>query len=332
MVTYKDIREQTGLSLATISKYYNGRNVLPSSREAIEAAAASLNYRPNAVARSLRSRQSGTVGVLLPALTNEFHLTIIAAVEQYLRSHGMSVIVASSPVAEDHAVDLLLSRMVDGIVAVPSLHDVAGLKRAAERIPVIAIDWDAPELDIDGVYLDNTGAGLMAARYLVDHGHTRIALVDGEPDVSSVRQRAEGFAAELDRLGFPLPANMVRSGPLTVEHGHNAVRDLLLEALRPTAFFSANQELTIGALIALNESGLRVGRDVSLLGFDSANIAPALTPALTVIEQPAHEIANAAAELLLKRLHPPSGAKTPAVRKQFGARLRAGGSVMQLRP
>lgn len=164
--TYKDIQRETGLSLATISKHYNGGAVLAANKIAIERAADRLGFRPNGFARNLRSRRSGTIGVLLPALDNGFHLTVIAGVESALRASGMSVIVASSPDATVGAVDLLLDRMVDGIIAVPSAHDVEALSRAAEHIPVVQIDWRASGLHVDGVFLDNLAAGAMAARHL----------------------------------------------------------------------------------------------------------------------------------------------------------------------
>src|SRR5699024_4052110 len=128
-------------------------------------------------ARSLRLRRSHTLGVLLPVLQNEFHLTIIAGVEEALRAEGISIIVAPSPRGEDEAVALLLSRMVDGIIAVPSLHDGEPLNDAADRVPVVLIDWDAPVPKADRVFLDNIAAGAMGARHLLDHGHRRLGIV-----------------------------------------------------------------------------------------------------------------------------------------------------------
>jgi LacI family transcriptional regulator len=190
--TYKDIQRATGLSLATISKYFNGRNVLEANREAIESAARELDFRPNQFARTLRSRRSRTVGVLLPALDNDFHLTIIAGVEEALRPHGISVIVAASPDPHDETVDLLMGRMVDGIVAVTSQHDVPALTAAARQVPVVMVDWHIEGIEADGVFLDNEAAGALGARHLLDHGHRRIGFVGGDPAISSMRLRTQG--------------------------------------------------------------------------------------------------------------------------------------------
>ncbi|TXK19383.1 LacI family DNA-binding transcriptional regulator [Homoserinibacter sp. GY 40078] len=325
MVSYKDIQLTTGLSLATISKYFNGGNVRPANREAIDAAVAIHGYRPNAIARGLRSGKSRTVGVLLPALDNDFHLTIIASVEQRLREVNIGVVVATSPSADAATVDLLLGRRVDGIVAVPSPHDVDALSRAAGEIPVVALDWRAPGLDVDGVFLDNRAAGQLAARHLRSHGHTAALVLSPEPPLSSVAARVDGFLAELGPGGVSLAA------PLSVDGARDAVASVLASVLgptdAPTAFFAPNYELTLGALIAINESGRILGRDVSLIGFDGTDLARASRPRLTIIEQPMREIAEEAARTVLDLLQ---GERAPARERLLAPRLNAGASVARV--
>lgn len=329
MVSYKDIQRETGLSLATISKYYNGRRVLEANRIAIEAAAAQLDYRPNPFARGLRLQRSRTIGVLLPVLNNDFHLTIIAGAEEALRDYGMTVIVASSPTAAEEAVEVLLQRMVDGIIAIPSAHDLQPLKEAAKRIPVVIIDWEAEGVDADRVFLDNEQAGAIAARHLLDHGHRRLAVVGGDPSISTMRLRTSGFVEELQAAGLAIDEAWTGTGRLTVEDGHDFTSRLMRLRQRPTALFATNYELTLGAVIALNESGLRIGRDVSLLGFDSVELAKATVPRLTVIEQPTRAIARAAAELIRLRLAEESG-RTQKVTRLMAPNLIAGGSVARV--
>jgi len=329
LVSYKDIQRETGLSLSTISKYFNGGNLLEDNRKAIGSAVALLDYRPNGFGRGLRLQRSGTVGVVLPVLNNDFHLTIIASVETALRDAGISVIVASSPTPQEKAVELLLGKMVDGIIAVPSPHDLPALQYATGRMPVVIIDWDAEELDTDAVFLDNVGAGVMAARHILDHGHTRVALIGGDPAVSTMRLRASGFREELTLSGHALEENLDRSGPLVMQTGYEAMGGLLSTRDRPTAVFCTNYELTLGALIALNESGLRLGRDISMVGFDGLELAQATVPRLTVIAQPVEEIGTRAAQLIQGRLtqsDPPSQSTIETLRP----RLVAGGSVARL--
>ena len=329
MATYKDIQRATGLSLATISKYYNGRNVLDANRVAIEAAANALDFRPNQHARMLRSRRSRTVGVLLPALDNDFHLTIIAGVEEALRPRGISVIVAASPDPGDDAVDLLMDRMVDGIVAVTPPHDVPALRAAAERVPVVMVDWPIEDVRADGVFLDNAAAGALGARHLLDHGHRRIGLVGGDPEIASMRLRTEGFERALTSQGVEVDPALERLGPLTVEAGHRATQELLAAWPRPTGLFATNYELTLGAVTAVNDSGLRIGQDISVVGFDSRELAQALVPKLTVIVQPTREIARQAARRIADHIELAGDRPAPEV-EYLDARLIPGASVRRL--
>src|SRR5690606_10488513 len=302
MVSYKDIQRETGLSLATISKYFNGKNVLAENREAIEAAARSLDFRPNGIARSLRRRRSSTVGVLLPALNNDFHLTIVASVEETLRATGFSVIVATSTESDGRAVELMLRRMVEGIIAVPTHDDIAPLKAVRDRLPIVVVDWEAPELNTDGVFLDNVTAGRLAARHLLDHGHERTAIIGGERSISTMRERRQGFAEPLQEAGLPLADASDSAEPLVVAAGREAMARMLAAPTRPTAVFCANYELTVGAVIAINEFGLRIGREISFVGFDGVELGKVTVPPMTLIAQPTGDIGRNAAELLLRRL------------------------------
>lgn len=329
MATYKDLQRVTGLSLATISKYYNGGTVRPQNRAAIEQAASELGFQINDFARSLRRGSSRTVGVLLPALDNAFHLAIIAGVERLLRAEGMSVIVCSSLAYDGpagSAVDLLRSKMVDGIVAVPSAGDIDALARAESAgLPVVTVDRTFAGLQTDHTELDNLAAGAMAAHHLADHRHTRIGLVGGDDSVPSIRLRAEGFTEALRSRGIDVRAEWLSRGEPTVAAGRRAVQALLARGDRPTALFSANYELTVGALIALNESGLRIPIDISVVGFDVEEIARVTAPRLTTVVQPMASIAEHAARKLLERMSAPAPVERSRV--LIAPELLIGGSV-----
>ncbi|MCU1526276.1 MAG: hypothetical protein JWP75_39, partial [Frondihabitans sp.] len=303
-------------------------------RVAIEEAATRLGFRINVFARNLRARRSRTVGVLLPELDNDFHLSIIAGVEQALRGDGVSVLVSSSHVGgmpQSDAVDLMMSKMVDGIIAVPSANVVGALRDVSERgVPVVMVDWVADGLTADAVVLDNVGAGAMAARHLADHGHRRVAMIGGLDGISTMRERAAGFRAGLEDRGL-LPENvLVSSGPLTVDAGHAAMQAVLAFRDRPTAVFCANYELTLGALIALNESGLRIPHDMSFVGFDSRELAQVTRPTLTMIIQPLSAIANEAASLMRARLTAPADSDWEPRVVTLPGRLVIGASVASL--
>jgi len=325
--TYKDIQRMTGLSLATISKYFNGKHVRDANRTAIQRAAAELGYRVNAVASNLRRGKSRTVGVLLPSLENDFHMAVVARVERRLRAHGISTIVTSTEgESQFRSVDLLLGRMVDAIVAVPAPQAVPALSEAvAADVPVVGMDWESPDFSSDIVTIDNVAAGRLAARHLLDNGHRRVAVVGGVDSISTMRDRGTGFFQTMDTAGVLVPDVYRVAGPLTVEQGHAAMRRLLDADRWPSALFSVNYELTMGALIAINESGLRLGRDISMVGFDNTDMAKVARPRLTVVAQPVDQIAAAVADLVIRRI---DGTGEPDfVHVELSAFLEAGASV-----
>ena len=332
--TYKDIQRLTGLSLATISKYYNGRNVLSLNREAIESAAAELNYRPNAFASSLRRGVTRTVGVLLPSFQVPFHLEIVVGIEKYLRSQGIGVLLTCNEQdgtpSSVNAVELLLSRRVDGIIGVPALSDSSALDTAVSiGIPVVTVDWCPSGLDADSVTLDNVQAGKVATQHLIDHGHRTLGALVGEEGMWSLQGRLDGFVAAARDAGITIADDHIQRAPLNVDSGYAAMMRLLAADTRPTAVFAGNYDLTVGAVAALNDSGLRLGRDVSLVGFDSVELAQVTRPKLTVYVQPVEQIATEAARIMNARLDNPDGSRSRVVLELPG-HLQIGASVRRL--
>jgi DNA-binding LacI/PurR family transcriptional regulator len=226
---------------------------------------------------------------------------------------------------------LLLSRQVDGIISVPSALDAPALAHAsASGIPVVSIDWEAPGLETDAVVLDNVGAGNLAGRHLADHGHSAVGIVVGADEVSTMRDRLAGFDAAFASPGDSDSVSVGRAA-LTVEGGRTAMHGLLQAPNRPTAVFAANYELTVGALIALNESGLRLGQDISVIGFDSVELAQVTRPRLTIVAQPVEEIAKEAARLIQHRLDTREPDSLQPVTTRLPGALVAGSSVADLR-
>ncbi|PRY11873.1 LacI family DNA-binding transcriptional regulator [Kineococcus rhizosphaerae] len=328
--TYKDLQRVTGLSLATISKFYNGGNVRTENREALERAARDLDFRPNELARSLRTRRSGTVGVLLPELDNEFHAAIVAGIEHGLKDSGTRVLVVTTQgtsAGVTAAVNLLSDRRVDGMVVVPGEHDGEAVGAAAARgVPLVLVDRLVTGSAADAVVLDNAGATARVVAELTGAGHRDIALLGGPSSIWTMAQRAQGFRRAVRAAGIALARDRVVRAPLTVESGRSAMHELLGRSPRPTAVCTANHELTVGALIALGEAGIDLPRDLSFVGFDGQTLARVTTPRLTTFVQPAHEIARAAADLLRTRLSP-DGAGAPPRRVVLAGELVRGASV-----
>ena len=301
--TYKDIRRITGLSLATISKYYNGGNVLGPNRELIEKAAADLDYQVNNVARGLRSRRSMTVGVILDELDSAFNTTIVSRMEERLREAGYGTIICDSRKDAESQADVLrflVGKMVDGIIVVPVDDDTSFLAPARDRdVAVVAIDRLMP--GTDSVIIDNRAAIASAVQLLTTAGHTTIGLLAGPDTTYTMRERRAGFRdAVQDRTGLLPRAELTTPEQVSIEGGYAGLRRLLRLSAPPTAVVCANYGFTLGATIALNELG--PDSRPALVGFDNLDLARLIRPRPTLVTQPIDTLAIEAAELLLQRL------------------------------
>jgi LacI family transcriptional regulator len=303
VATYKDIRRITGLSLATISKYYNGGNVLGPNRELIEKAAADLDYQVNNVARGLRSRRSMTVGVILDELDSAFNTTIVSRMEERLREAGYGTIICDSHKDTESQADVLrflVGKMVDGVIVVPVDDDISFLASARDRdVPVVAVDRLMP--GTDSVVIDNRAAIASAVRLLTDAGHVIIGLLAGPDGTYTMRERRAGFRDAVRDLTGLLPrAELTTPERVSIEGGYAGLRRLLRLSAPPTAVVCANYAFTLGATIALNE--LEPESRPALVGFDNLELARLIRPRPTLVTQPIEDIAVKAAELLLQRL------------------------------
>jgi LacI family transcriptional regulator len=306
VTTYHDIQRETGLSLATISKYFNGGNVRAANRVAIEAAVQRLGFRVNEFARSLRTSRSMTVGVLLAELNSSFNTSIISRVEDLLRTHGYGTIICNanrSTAVERDAVEFLLGKMVDGIIAIPVAGAGTAYRPALDRgVPVVLIDRLVAGLDTDSVVVDNATAFDAAVEELLALGHERIALIAAGDEVYTHRERRRGVRELLERNGLaPAPEYLPIAGQ-EVTGGYEAAQTLLGLPRRPTAILCANYEMTLGAVMALNEAATRVPEEVSLIGFDNLMLTKVVKPRPTIVVQPVDEIVKASADLMLRRL------------------------------
>ncbi len=320
--TYKDIREATGLSLATISKYFNGQNVRPENAAAISAAAKELDFHPNSFAQALRSKQSRTIGVLLPDLANTFHSTIVAYMANLLMEVGYGLIVATYGNEKgrlQQSVDFLLGKRIDGLVMVHGGDGgwPDGFTSEESGLPLVVLDR-VDGRQVDSVTVDNFAAGKMAAHLLEKYPLERVALLAGPRSLSSLRGREDGFVSGLGKKV------RVTRAPLEVEAARSATEALLEETPMPRALFTANAELTQGAIIALNEANLRIPEDVAIVGFDDPFLARTIPPGLTVITQPVDEIASEAARLVLRRI---GNRQLPVEQTVLGCSIHLGASA-----
>lgn len=304
--TIRDIKKMTGLSLATVSKYLNGGNVLPENRGAIEHAIEVLHYEVNEVARGLATNRTKTIGVLIERLDNVFASSIIAEIEDILRVHDYGTIICDcrgDEKLEEDGIRFLMGKRVDGIITIPTSQSSAYLKSTTVRgTPVVLIDRVFQDREWDCVLVDNVNASYEAVNLLIHKGHEHIAIICGEKRYYTAEMRLQGYFKAMEQADLPIYSKYIKRGDLEVSHGYQAMKQLLKMEERPTAVFLSNYEITLGAIIALNEIGTKFPEEISIIGFDNLMVSQVVKPKLWMVVQPMEEIARNAAEMILKRL------------------------------
>ena len=264
-----------------------------------------LGYQPNALARSLRVKRSHTIGMILPDNTNPYFAEIARSIEDASHQHGYSTILCNSddnPAKEQRYIQVLLEKQVDGIVLVSvgaqSAHNL--LQRSGSV--VIMLDRVDPFLCCDSVQIDNVYGGWLATRHLLELGHRQIACLAGPNIIIPSDGRVRGYEKAMREQPDAEPYIRVMIGDFHASSGYELTRTLLSEAPEYTAVFACNDLMAIGAMRAIQEHGLRVPQDISVVGFDNIALARFLTPPLTTVAQPKYEMGQLALQLLLERI------------------------------
>ena len=304
--TMKDIARRTGLGLATISSYFNGGNVREKNRIKIEEAIEELHYEVNEVARGLKTNATRTIGVVIPELNNTFCAEIITGMEDVLRSHGYATIVCdcrTDKKLEREAVEFLIRRRVDGIINMPVDEEGNHLKRFQKMgKPIVLIDRKIQGIDCDSVLVDNKKAAEDAVRYFIVRGHRNIGIIGGPEEVFTAQERMAGYYKALESAGIPVRESLIWHGDYTIQGGVRGLEELVQNNPEMTAVFVTNYEMTMGAMIGVNELGIRIPEQLSMIGFDNLQFARACNPKLTIVAQPTDGIAREVAKVMLNHL------------------------------
>lgn len=304
--TIKDIAKKTGLGLATISKYLNGGNVRIENRIAIEEAIKELDFRVNEFARGLKTSKSKTIGVIIPELSNLFCTHIITIIEDILRQKGYAIIVCDCRTDEKleyEATEFLVNKMVDGIISMPVSRDGTYLELPlAKGIPVVLIDRKVEGYSVDAVVVDNVSASENAIDHFMKNGHKNIGIICGPKYVFTSEQRLLGYNQAFVKRGILPKESLITYGAYTVESGYECLKKLLNENKDMSAVFVTNYEMTLGAIIAINELAIKIPEQLSIIGFDNMQLSKVVQPKLTIVSQPIAQIAEHVANIMLKRL------------------------------
>src|SRR5215216_3837941 len=326
--TMKEVATLAGVSLATVSRVVNGDGkVRPDLAERVHEAVSLLGYRRDLTATNLRraDRASASVGIVFDDVANPFHAALLRGVETVARTRGVLPLVGSSDEDADRERELaeaFLSRRVDGLIVVPSGPDHSYLR--AERdagVGLVFVDRPPAFIDADCVLSDNAGGAFAATTHLIAAGHRRIGFLGDLSRIYTAVERLRGYREALAEHGVGFDERLVRMELHDSASAAAATGDLLAADEPPTALFTAQNLITVGAVQRLRE--LALNRRIALVGFDDLPLADAVEPGLTVVAQDAHELGRLTAELLFARLDGDGG---PTRRVEVPTRLIERGS------
>ncbi|QOX65837.1 LacI family transcriptional regulator [Anoxybacterium hadale] len=308
-VTIKEIAKEAEVSTATVSMILNNKdkNISEATRNRVLEIAKKRNYIPNTMARSLVTRHTRTIGLIMPDIVNPFFPEIARGAEDRASKSRYSIIYCNTDdnlIREDSYVDILTEKMVDGIIFTHSADRKGSTERLKRcQVPIILIDrdYDLPNV-IGKVLVDNTKASQMAVNYLLSKGYRKIAYIAGSMNTQTAQDRLEGYKKALEESNLECSQRYIKIGEYKSQWGSDATKEFLREGIPFDAIFGGNDLIAIGAMKALKEAGLKVPDDIGVMGFDDIYMSSIVEPSLTTIKQPNYEMGYKAAELLINSI------------------------------
>jgi LacI family transcriptional regulator len=304
-VTIADVALRAGVSPTTVSHVLSGKRVVgASTRDIVMDAISDLGYRPNAVARNLRTRRSHMVAVVVPDITNPFYAVLTRGLADAVDGAGYGTFVCSTDGVHEREAKFfqdVMDRGVDGIVfASGETASQVTFTLADHSTPIICIGEQLDHPLCDAVVPDDEAGSREAGRFLTERGYRRIAMIQGPLRYGGAR--TVGFRAAMQAAKVKVPAERMVRGDWTRKSGYAAMKGLMALPERPDAVFCANDLMAIGALDVAHELGLQVPGDLAIVGFDDVDAATIVTPQLTTVQNPAYEAGSTAGDLLMSRM------------------------------
>lgn len=305
-VTIYDVAREASVSMATVSRVVNNNpNVKPQTRKKVFEAIERLGYRPNAVARGLASKKTTTVGVVIPDISNAIFAEVARGIEDIANMYHYNIILCNADKKKDkeiRVINTLLEKQVDGLLfmggAVTEDH-IQAFKTSS--VPIVLCATTDEGDNYPSVDIDHIGAAEDAVSTLIQNGHRHIAMISGTlQDASNGFARYQGYKNALEKAGIPFNEDLVRIGNYRYESGLEVTHHFLEMQDKPTAIFAANDEMAIGAIHAIQDKGLRVPEDISVISVDNVRMASMVRPLLSTVAQPMYDIGAVSMRLLTK--------------------------------
>jgi LacI family transcriptional regulator len=306
VTTIRRVADVAGVSTATVSHVINGtRTVSAPLRARVLDAMVQLDYRHDVIARSLRRRETLTLGLIVPSVEIPFFAHLAGGIESAANSAGYSVILGNSGWSLERDLDYLnnlLARRVDGLLCISLTLAAEHIAQVVKRTPVVIFERTMPGIELDTVEIDNFQGTYDATRHLLTLGHRRIGCITGIAGSSLTNERLRGYRQALERAGIAVDDDLERTGDYTAAAGVHHARALLALPEPPSAVFAFNDLMAMGVMQAAYELGLRVPDDLAVMGFDGVALSEHTCPPLSTVAQPIDQMSQAAITLLLNRI------------------------------
>ena len=265
-----------------------------------------LSYQPSAVARSLRRKETQTIGMMVPDSSNPFFAEVARGIEDTSFDQGYSVILCNSDgdmEKEQFYINVLVEKRVDGIIFVAAGGSAQHIRSLLERdMPLVIVDREIAGVEVDSVLTDNLQGGYLATQHLIELGHRRIGCITGPSDLTPSAERVLGYKRALAEYNLVVNEDLILKGDFQYESGYQAAREFLTMNEPPTAVFACNDLMAVGAVSGVRRNGRRVPWDLAVVGFDDIALASFTNPPLTTVAQPKHEMGVLAAQMLMERI------------------------------
>jgi len=307
-ITLKMVAERAEVSVNTASRAINNKpDINEETKKKVLKVAQELGYIRNAAAVALRTKKTGTIGVVIADNRNPFYAEVLNGIEEAAREKNYHIILANTQrdyQKEEEAINLLLAKRVDGLLITPVQDRDDDIKNLIDaNIPFIIVGRDFENIEVDAVYNDEIKGGFLATEYLIKKGYKRIALIDGFLYKSPAKGRLEGHKRALNKYRISLDDSLISVGDINIEDGYERTKQMLEKNLNFTAIFVYNDMMAFGAMQAIKEKGLRIPEDIGLVGYDDIPFSSLISPSLTTIRLKKQELGAESVKLLLSRIN-----------------------------
>ncbi|HEU5351422.1 MAG TPA: LacI family DNA-binding transcriptional regulator [Terracidiphilus sp.] len=303
--TLSEVAREAGVGTTTVSRVINGGDrVSPKTLARVRRVIEAMGYMPNQAARVLKGDRTRTIGLVIPSIADPFFSSCAEAARAVARANGSLLIVTAShndPHTEIENLNVLISHRTDGLIIAPANSRSPALRELLDRlsVPVVAMDRPVIGSQVPSVVTDNFQGARFATKHLIGHGYKRIVCLTGESTLFTIQERIRGYRAAVEAAGLSYELNTSIKDYKSAEY---AIESMLAGANPPDAFFTLKNSTTIYAFEALQKHGVTVPKSAALVGFDDFELASAVRPSITVVQQPVEEIGRVTAEMLFDRL------------------------------